>query len=64
MVAHAFNPNTPEAAAGGFLSSRPAWSTKRDPGQSGLYRETLSKKKKKEEENKNKVHLLHLFCVG
>jgi major histocompatibility complex class I len=28
MVAHAFNPNTWEAEAGGFLSSRPAWSTK------------------------------------
>jgi hypothetical protein len=24
----AFNPSTPEAEAGGFLSSRPAWSTK------------------------------------
>jgi major histocompatibility complex class I len=34
VVAHAFNPSTPEAEAeaeaeaGGFLSSRPAWSTK------------------------------------
>ena len=27
MVAHAFNPSTREAKAGGFLSSRPAWST-------------------------------------
>jgi hypothetical protein len=27
MVAHAFNPSTREAEAGGFLSSRPAWST-------------------------------------
>jgi hypothetical protein len=27
VVAHAFNPNTREAEAGGFLSSRPAWST-------------------------------------
>jgi hypothetical protein len=27
MVAHAFNPSTQEAEAGGFLSSRPAWST-------------------------------------
>jgi hypothetical protein len=27
-VAHAFNPSTPEAEAGRFLSSRPAWSTK------------------------------------
>jgi hypothetical protein len=28
MVAHAFNPSAQEAEAGGFLSSRPAWSTK------------------------------------
>jgi major histocompatibility complex class I len=27
LVAHAFNPSTREAEAGGFLSSRPAWST-------------------------------------
>jgi hypothetical protein len=27
VVAHAFNPRTWEAEAGGFLSSRPAWST-------------------------------------
>jgi hypothetical protein len=28
VVAHAFNPSTQEAEAGGFLSSKPAWSTK------------------------------------
>jgi hypothetical protein len=28
MVAHAFDPSTWEAEAGGFLSSRPAWSIK------------------------------------
>jgi hypothetical protein len=28
VAAHAFNPSTWEAEAGGFLSSRPAWSTK------------------------------------
>jgi hypothetical protein len=28
VVAHAFNPSTPEAEASGFLSSKPAWSTK------------------------------------
>jgi major histocompatibility complex class I len=27
VVAHAFNPSTWEAETGGFLSSRPAWST-------------------------------------
>jgi hypothetical protein len=45
IVVHAFNPSTREAEAGGFLSSRPAWSTKWVPGQPGLYRETLSQKK-------------------
>jgi hypothetical protein len=28
VVAHTFNPSTREAEGGGFLSSRPAWSTK------------------------------------
>jgi hypothetical protein len=28
VVAHAFTPSTREAEAGGFLSLRPAWSTK------------------------------------
>jgi hypothetical protein len=51
VVAHAFNPSTWEAEASGFLSSRPAWSTKRVPGQPELYRETLSQKK---EEKKKK----------
>jgi hypothetical protein len=27
VVVHAFNPSTWEGEAGGFLSSRPAWST-------------------------------------
>jgi major histocompatibility complex class I len=44
VMVHAFNPSTWEAEAGGFLSSRPAWSTKSVSGQSGLYRETLSQK--------------------
>jgi hypothetical protein len=43
VVAHAFTPSTREAEAGGFLSSRPAWSTKWVPGQPGLHRETLSR---------------------
>jgi hypothetical protein len=28
VVAHAFNPSTQQAEAGGFLNSRPAWSRK------------------------------------
>jgi hypothetical protein len=53
-VAHTFNPSTWEAETGGFLSSRPAWSTKRVPGQPGLYRETLSRKTKKKKKKKKK----------
>jgi hypothetical protein len=45
-VAHTFNLSTGEAEAGGFLSSRPAWSTEWVPGQPRLYRETLSWKTK------------------
>ena len=51
--AHAFNPSTWEAEAGGFLSSRPTWSTKGVPGQPGLHRETLSRKTK-QNKTKNK----------
>jgi hypothetical protein len=46
VVAHTFDPSTWEAEAGGFLSSRPAWSTEWVPGQPGLYRETLSQTNK------------------
>jgi hypothetical protein len=41
VTTHAFNPSTWEAEAGGFLSSRSAWSIECVPGQPGLYRETL-----------------------
>ena len=51
VVVHAFNPSTWEAEAGGFLSSRPAWSTKLVPGQPGLHRETLSQKTKTKQTN-------------
>jgi hypothetical protein len=53
-MAYAFNPSTWEAEAGGFLSSRPAWSTEGVPGQPGLHRETLSLKKKKKTEKQQK----------
>jgi hypothetical protein len=42
VVAHTFNPSTWEAEAGGFLSSRPAWSPE-EP--------CLRKPKKKKKEN-------------
>ena len=52
VVAHACNPSTWEAEAGGFLSSRSAWSTEWVPGQPGLHRETLSRKNKKQNKTK------------
>jgi hypothetical protein len=59
-VAHAFNPSTREAEAGGFLSSRPAWSTEWVPGQPGLHRETLSgKQKNKKTKNKKKPNQIN-----
>jgi hypothetical protein len=41
-VAHAFNPSTWEAEAGGSLSWWPAGATEQVLEQPGLYRETLS----------------------
>jgi hypothetical protein len=49
VLAHTFNPGTWETEAGGFLRSRPAWSTEWVPGQPGLHRETLSRKKKNQQ---------------
>jgi hypothetical protein len=45
VVAHVFDPSTWEAEAGRVLSSRPTWSSEWVLGQSGLYRETLSRNK-------------------
>jgi hypothetical protein len=53
VVAHTFNPSTQEAEAGGFLSSRPAWSTEWVPGQQGLHRETLSQNQNKTKQKKS-----------
>ena len=55
MVAHSFNHSTWEAEAGGSLRLRPAWSTKRVPGQRGLHRETLSQKKQKTNKQQQKT---------
>jgi hypothetical protein len=56
VVAHAFNPSTREAEAGGFLSSRPTWSTKWVSGQPGLYRETLSPKQTNKKPNNKQTN--------
>jgi hypothetical protein len=63
VVAHDFNPSTWESEAGGFLSSRPAWSTKWVPGQPGLYRETLSQKNKTKQ-NKTKQNKTIMVTKG
>jgi hypothetical protein len=56
VVAPAFNPSTWKAEAGGFLSSRPAWSTERVLGQPGLHRETLSREtKNKKQKTKKRI---------
>jgi hypothetical protein len=60
VLAHAFNPSTQEAEAGGFLSSRPAWSTKWVPGQPGLYRETLSRKTKNKKQKDTNLAIIWL----
>jgi hypothetical protein len=59
VVAHAFNPSTWEAEAGGFLSSRPAWTTEWVSGQPGLHRETLSWKTKTNKQTKMLIYIKH-----
>jgi hypothetical protein len=61
VIAHTFNPSTWEAEAGGFLSSRPAWSTKCVPGHSQGYTEKpcLEKPKKKKKKKKTGLIVLH-----
>jgi hypothetical protein len=54
VVTHTFNPSTREAEAGGFLSSRPAWSTKWVPGQPGLQRNPVSRNQKRKKKKKRK----------
>jgi hypothetical protein len=52
VVAHAFNPSTWEAEAGGFLSSRTARATQRNPVS----------KKPNQKKKKNRKHLSMLQC--
>jgi hypothetical protein len=52
VVVHAFNPSTWKAEAGGFLSSRPAWSTKvSSKTVRAIQRNPVSKKKKKKKKS-------------
>jgi hypothetical protein len=53
VVVHAFNPSTQEAEAGGFLSSRPAWSRVSSRTARATQRNPVSKNQKiKKERNK------------
>ena len=61
MVAHAFNPSTREAEAGGFLSSRPAWSTKFQDSQGYTEKPCLKKKKKTPKQTKKQTPQTLLF---
>jgi hypothetical protein len=49
VVVHAFNPSTWEAEEGGFLSSRPAWSTNEFQDNQGYTEKPCLEKKKKKE---------------
>jgi hypothetical protein len=49
VVAHAFNPSTRETEAGGFLSSRPARTTQRNPVSKNKKKKTKQNKKKAKE---------------
>jgi hypothetical protein len=52
VVAHAFNPTTWEAEAGGFLSSRPAWSIRVSSRTAGaIQRNPVSKQKQQQRTN-------------
>jgi hypothetical protein len=52
LVAHAFNPITQEAEAGGFLSSRPAWSTQFQDSQGYTEKPCLERQKTNKQTNK------------
>jgi hypothetical protein len=54
VVAHAFNPSTWEAEAGGFLRSRPAWSTEFQDSQGYTEKPCLEKQKNKNNKQTNK----------
>jgi hypothetical protein len=51
VVAHAFNSSTQEAEAGGFLSSRPAWSKVSSRTARAIQRNPVLKNKKNKQKN-------------
>jgi hypothetical protein len=61
VVVHAFNPSTWEAEAGGFLSSRPTWSTSEFQDSQGYTEKHCLKKKKKKKKRILEIKLEVLF---
>jgi hypothetical protein len=53
VMMHTLNPGIWEAEAGGFLSSRPAWSTERVPGQQGYTEKPCLGNKQTNKQTKN-----------
>jgi hypothetical protein len=63
VISHAFNPSTQEAKAGGYLSLRPAWSTKLVPRQAELHRKTPFGNKQNFKRKEKEKHLLELIIL-
>jgi hypothetical protein len=62
VVVHTFNSSTWEAEGGGFLSSRPAWSTEFPDSQDYTEKPCLKQTNKKEKEKKsNAEHSLKFW---
>jgi hypothetical protein len=59
VVAHAFNPSTWEAEAGGFLSSRPAWFQ----DTQGYTEKPYLEKPKPKQNKKKKPPDFGTFCI-
>jgi hypothetical protein len=61
MVAHAFNPSTQEAEAGGFLSSRPARAIQRNPVLKNKTKQNKTKQNKTKQNRKKKRSVSEYF---
>jgi hypothetical protein len=62
VVAHAFNPSTWEAEAGGFLSSRPAWDYRVSSRTARTaQRNPVSNKQTNKQTNKKKIE--EVYCA-
>jgi hypothetical protein len=57
VVAHAFNPSTREAEAGGFLSSSPAWLQSEFQDSQGYIEKPCHEGKKKKKDSSSDVSM-------